>query len=134
MNKEILKEPSNIARIPASLTQPNNNFFRLWLEFMKPLHNLSAKESDVLGFYLTKRFELTKSITDETLLNSVLFSMEVRKELKESLNMSTSHVHVVLSKLKKVGILTKDGINRKYIPNIKLDKDNYMLIFLFDLK
>lgn len=134
MNKEILKEPSDIARIPTSLTSTSNNFFRLWLEFMRPLHNLSAKESDVLSFYLSKRFELSRSITDEELLNSVLFSMEVRKELKETLNMSTSHVHVVLSKLKKVGILTKKGINRKYIPKVKLDRDNYMLIFLFELK
>ena len=134
MTKDGLPENMNIARIPASLTDLNRNFFIIWLELMRPMHKLSDKEIEVLGFFLKKYFELSKNITDDKLLIGVLLSLETKKELKEALQMSTSHLHVVLSKLKKRKILSPEGINRKFIPSIKLDKGSYGLMFLFEFK
>ena len=34
---------SNIAHIVTTLAKADNNFFRYWLQFIKPLHGLSYK-------------------------------------------------------------------------------------------
>lgn len=134
MTKDGLPENMNIARIPASLTKLKRNFFIIWLELMRPMHKLSDKEIEVLGFFLKKYFELSKSISDDKILIGVLLSLETKKELKEALQMSTSHLHVILSKLKKQKILSPEGINKKFIPSLKLDKSTYGLMFLFEFE
>lgn len=133
MSRDILPENMNIARIPTSLSDPNNNFFKVWLELMRPMHKLTNKEIDVLGFFLSKYFELRGSISDEELLVKVLLSLETKREIKDGLNMSTSHLHVVLSKLKKLNILTDKGINKKFIPSLKHGGTSYGLMFLFEI-
>lgn len=122
----------NIARIPSTLNSPNANFYKYWLEFMRPMNKLTTKEVDVLAALLLKRFELSKSIIDSNVLDTILLGTEVKKQVREEMNLSANHFHVVISKLKRVGIIRDNKINKKFIPNVEHDATGYKLILLFD--
>ena len=44
--------PDNVIALPTSLE--DGNFFRLWVEFLKPLHHLTDREMDVITAFLKK--------------------------------------------------------------------------------
>lgn len=124
----------NIARIPSTLNGPNASFFKYWLEIIKPMHHLTNKEIDVLAALLIKRLELSKSIIDVNVLDQILLGTEIRKEIRTELNLSPTHFHVILTKLKKAGIIEDHKINKKFIPNIDPKYNEYRLVLLFDFK
>jgi hypothetical protein len=125
---------TNIVRIPSSLTATTRNFFRLWLEMIKPMHRLASKEIEVLAFLLMKRLELSKSIINGEILDRVLLSVETKREVQEGLNISKGHLQVILSKFHKNNIIKNGIINKKYIPNVEYDSKNYKLILLFEFE
>ena len=124
----------NIARIPTSWSDKRRNFFRIWLELMRPMHKLTSKEIEVLAAFLQKRLELSKSIIDNNILDQTLLGTEIRKQIREELNLSATHFHVIVTKLKKAGIIVNNRINKRYIPNIKGDTESYKLVFLFEFE
>lgn len=120
----------NVVRIPCSLEK---NFFTYWFLFLEPFHHLTKKEIEVLSTIVAKRFQLSKNISDETILDQFLFSEEVRREMRESLGMTVSHFQVMVSKFKKVGILDSNNkINPRFLPKITEENGNYKMLLLFD--
>ena len=98
---------NNAIRIPASL---KGDFFRVWVEFLTPLHNLNNREKDVLASLLKHRFELSEKILDQKSLDTVLLSADIKAKIKEECNVSNAFFQVILGKLKKLNIIT-EGIN-----------------------
>lgn len=105
----------------------------MWLKTIKPIHNLTEREQQVLAALLLKRQELTAVINDETLRNKILLSVDTRKQISTDCEISNLHIQVIYTKFKKLNILTKDGINPKFIPNINPEATGFQLLFLFDL-
>lgn len=124
----------NIARIPTSFSDKRRNFFRIWLELMKPMHKLTSKEIEVLAAFLQKRLELSKSIVDSNVLDQILLGTEIRKQVREELGLTPTHFHVIVTKLKKAGIIVNNRINKRFIPNIRNDAEGYKLVFLFEFE
>jgi hypothetical protein len=124
-----LSKNSNIARIPATL---DADFFFKWLSFLYPLHRLSNNEKHVLSMLLYKRFKLLELVKDQAIINSLLLSNDSRIEMKNGLNMSSSQFNIIIAKLKKSGIITSSGLNKKYIPNLEFDSTQHRLILIFD--
>lgn len=122
---------NNVIRIPSSI---DKDFFRLWIEFLTPLHNLTFKEKDVLAAFIKKRFELTKSVNDESLIDKILFSRENVAEVKKDCNISNSYYKLVMVKLRKTKAISDGKINPKFIPkNLSFDDKSFQLLFFFDL-
>lgn len=121
---------NNVVRIPCKL---DGKFFKHWFDFLQPLHNLTEREKEVAACYLKKRFELSQSISDESILNKYLLSQEITKQIKEECNLKTSHLQVVLTKLRKNGVMIEnDAINPKFIPKITQDKNSFSLLIYYD--
>lgn len=134
MAKGCLPEQANIARIPVNVSDGLLIFYKYWLELMRPMHKLTMKEMEVLAYLLMKRYEFMESISDERLANKILFGMEFRAELRKELNITPTHLHVVLTSFRKKNVITEEGINKKFIPKVDKNKGEYALIFLFDLQ
>lgn len=134
MAKGCLPDQANIARIPVSIAEGLLIFYRYWLELMRPMHKLTVKEMDILAYLLTKRYEFMESISDERLANKILFGSEFKAEMRKELNLTPTHLHVVLASFRKKNVISEEGINRKFIPKVDKDKGEYALVFLFDLK
>ena len=89
-------------------------FIRSWLEVMRSVHKLSKKEMDVAAALINYRFELAKSISDQSLIDKVLFS----KETKE----------IIIQRENKV-IIGKT-VNPRYLPEFVPGKP-FRWLFIF---
>lgn len=115
-------------------TPLNREFFRHWLSFLTPIHKLTEKDADILASFLYKRHILSQSINDDDILDSVIMSTQIRKEIREEFDMSSAYFQVVLNKLRNKGIIVNNKIIKKFIPDVDLDTKNYKLILHFKIE
>lgn len=119
-----------IIRIPTSL----DDFFKCWLIFLLPLHNLTNREIEVAASLYKKRYELSKNIVnDDVLLDSITLSENSRREIRLKCKLSPTHFQVIMSKLRKVRIIEDNRFNPKFLPNLEADKEQVQLMILFDV-
>lgn len=123
-------EANNVVRIPTSL---NGNFFRYWFQFLEPFHNLTHREIDVASEFLKYRWELSKVIKDEDLLDKIVMNSDTKKQIRERCNLTLQHFQIILGKLRKSKIIIDDKLNPRFIPFIKEDSNKFNLLFTFDL-
>lgn len=121
---------NNVIRIPTSLS---TNFFRFWFEFLRPFHNLTDREMQVASALLKKRYELSKVIQDENILDKVVMSEDTKRGVRESCNISLPHFQVIMGKLRKNKVIVDGRINAKFIPNLNAEQGSFRLLLNFEL-
>ena len=122
---------NNVIRIPTSL---KGKFFRIWIEFLTPLHSLTNREKDVVAAFIKTRFELSKSVTDDTLLDKIVMSDDIKAKIKDECNVSDAFFQVILGKLRKTNVIIDGKINPKFIPkNLNPNDKSFQLLLYFDL-
>lgn len=126
-----MEKPNNIVRIPCSF---NTNFFKLWLTFLKPFHNLSNRETDIMAEILKHRYDLSKVIKDSKILDKVTLGEDTKREIRESLGLTVSHFQMLMKGLKNHGVVTDTEINPKFIPNVTKENGYFQLLLLYDLQ
>lgn len=123
-----LYKPNNVFNVPVSSTL---DFFKWWCIFLRPFIPLTDRESDVVASFLKQRYELSKSITDPVLLDTMVMSSEVINRIVEECKITKQHFYVVMGTLKKKNVINK-CINPRLIPNIRVSDDGvFKLIILF---
>lgn len=130
---ERLPKPNNIVEIKTKL---DTEFFRWWCIFLRPLINLTNREIDVIACFLKQRFELSKSISDPAILDTMVMSNDTKRKVIEECQITQEHFYVVMSNLKKSKVIVNDVINPRLIPNIKVDEKTgyFQLLILFKLQ
>jgi len=122
---------NNVIRIPTSL---KGNFFRVWVEFLTPIHNMTNREKDVIAAMLKARFELSKVVTDDKLLDKVVMGDDVKEQIKTECGISNAFYKVIIGKLKKTNVIVDGRINPKFIPKkVTEDSSSFSLLLFFDL-
>ena len=125
------RRPNNVIALKSSLS---GKFFRIWLEFLRPFHKLTERETDVMAAFLKERFELSKVVSDQEVLNRLTMSEDTKKKIRETCNISQTHFQVIMTKLKKNNIKSKNRINPKFIPRIDKNAKGFQLLLAFDLE
>lgn len=92
------RKANNIIRVPTSL---NTDFFKYWFRFLHPFHNLTNREIEVIACLVKHRFELSKVIKDNDILDKVTMSEDVRKKVMEECNITLPHYSIIMGKLRK---------------------------------
>lgn len=110
---------------------PDGDFFRVWVEFLKPIHNLTNKEMDVLAAFLKKRYELGKVITDTEVLDNVLMGEGTKKQIREECKITPKHFQVIMCKFRKKGVIKNNRIFLNLIPTISKEGVGLMVYFNF---
>jgi hypothetical protein len=124
-----LPKPNNIITIPIA---KDYDFFHWWCVFLRPVINLTNREIDVIASFLKQRWELSKSISDQAILDEMVMSDATKRKVMDECGISLQHFYVVMSNLRKSKIIEKGKINPRLIPNIRQDSDNYFqLMILF---
>ena len=123
--------PHGVISIPTSL---DKDFFRYWFEFLRPFHNLTNREMDVITAFTKCRFELSKVIKDDKILDKVVMSEDTREQVREDCQLSLPHFQVIMGKLRESKVIVNNKINPRFIPNIKEEDGNFKLLLLFDFK
>lgn len=124
-------KPNSSLRIPTSL---KGKFFRYWFEFLRPFHNLTDREIDVIASFVKQRYELSKVISDQEILDRETMSEVTKRKVREECNISLAHFQVIMGKLRKSKVIENGKINPKFIPSIVEGDNNFTLLLLFELK
>lgn len=120
---------NNVIRIPTSL---KGNFFKYWFLFLEPFHHLTAREIDVISCFVKHRYELSKVIKDDQILDKVVMSEDIKQKVREECNITIPHFQVVMGKLRKNKVIIEGKINPKFIPRLEEEGTNFKLMLLFD--
>lgn len=110
---------------------PEKDFFRAWTEFLKPVHKLTNREMDVLAVFLKKRWELSKAIIDENVLDAVLMSEATKRQIRIECNITPKHFQVIMGKFRKNNIINNGKIRLNLIPQMTEEGVGLMVYFSF---
>lgn len=133
MNKRDMTKSTDIVSISTTSTLTGLSFFRVWLEFLKPLHRLPKREITVLAALLQRRFELSRTIMDDNMLDKVLFTDEVKKGIVEMLGISPGNFQATLTSLRKASVIINNTISKRYIPSLEYGGESYKLLLNFKI-
>lgn len=125
-----VRRANNVIRIPTSI---QGTFFRIWIEFLTPLHNLTNREKDIIAALLKERFELSKAVSDNALLDKLVLSEDTKNKVKAECNVSDAFFQVLLGKLRKAKVIENGRINSKLIPkSLEKGDESFRLLLYFD--
>lgn len=124
-------KPNSSLRV---LTSLKGKFFRYWFEFLRPFHNLTDREIDVIASFVKQRYDLSKVISDPEILDRETMSEVTKRKVREECNISLAHFQVIMGKLRKSKVIENGKINPKFIPNIVEGENSFTLLLLFELK
>lgn len=120
-----------IKSTPKLKMSPEGDFFRYWVEFLRPIHELTKREMDVLAEFLKARYELSKVIIDSDTLDRVLMSEETKRNIRTSCGISAKHFQVIMSKFRKNGVVKNNKIHLNLIPTITDEGVGLLVHFSF---
>ena len=123
------KQVDSIVRIPCKVV---GKFFRYWFEFLTPFHNLTEREMDVITSFVKQRYELSKVIKDNEILDKVTMSEDTKKKVREECDISLPHFQVIMGKLRKNKVIIDGKINPRYIPSVDEENGSFKMMLLFD--
>ena len=123
------KQVDSIVRIPCKV---DGKFFRYWFEFLTPFHNLTEREMDVITSFVKQRYELSKVIKDNEILDKVAMSEDTKKKVREECDISLPHFQVIMGKLRKNKVIIDGKINPRYIPSVDEENGSFKMMLLFD--
>lgn len=124
-----LPKPNNVVTVPYG---EDIDFFRGWCIFLRPFVKMTDRETDVMASFLKQRYELSKVISDQGILDSQLMSKSTANKVIEECNISPQHFYVIMGNLRKNKIVTDTGLNPRLIPNIRVDDNGiFQLMVLF---
>lgn len=123
------KQVDSIVRIPCKV---DGKFFRYWFEFLQPFHNLTEREMDVITSFVKQRYELSKVIKDNEILDKVTMSEDTKKKVRKECDISLPHFQVIMGKLRKNKVIIDGKINPRYIPSVDEENDSFKMMLLFD--
>lgn len=125
------KKANNVVRIPCSL---DGSFFRYWFMFLKPFHKLTDREIDVITSFVKHRYELSKVIKDDDILDKVVMSEDTKRKVREECDITLPHFQVIMGKLRSSKVIIDGKINPRFIPNIEEEDGFFKLLLLFELQ
>lgn len=124
-----LPKPNNIINIPVN---SDSDFFKWWCIFLRPFIHLTNKEIEVVTSFLKIRWDLSSKISDPAILDVMVMSEDSRKKIMEECRISKQNFYVLMSNLKKHGIIVNNAINPRLIPNVRVDDNGFFqLLILF---
>lgn len=123
------KQVDSIVRIPCKV---DDKFFKYWFMFLRPFHNLTEREMDVITSFVKQRYELSKVIKDNEILDKVTMSEDIKKKVREECSISLPHFQVIMGKLRKNKVIIDGKINPRYIPSVDEENGSFKMMLLFD--
>lgn len=124
----------NINNVINISTSTEGKFFKYWFEFLRPFHKLTDREIDVIASFVKLRYNLSKVIKDQKILDSVTMSEDTKRKVREECNITQAHFQVIMTKLKKSKVIENGSINPKFIPRLTEDNGNFQLLLSFNLQ
>lgn len=127
----VKKGVDNVVRIPCKL---DYFFFKMWFMFLQPFHHLTEREMEVATSFVKQRYELSKVVSDNDILDKLVMSEDTKRKVREECNITLPHFQVIMGKLRKNNIIIDNKLNPRYIPRITEENGSFKLMLLFDFQ
>lgn len=124
----VKKEVDGVLRIPCKL---DYSFFKMWFMFLQPFHHLTGREMEVAASFVKQRYELSKVVSDDTILDNLVMSEDTKRKIREECDITLAHFQVIMGKLRKSNIIVDGKLNPRYIPRVNEDNGSFKLMLLF---
>ena len=127
----VKKGVDNVVRIPCKL---DYSFFKMWFMFLQPFHHLTEREMEVATSFVKQRYELSKVVSDNNILDRLVMSEDTKRKVREECNITLPHFQVIMGKLRKNNIIVDGKLNPRYIPRVIEENGSFKLMLLFDFQ
>lgn len=127
----VKKGVDNVVRIPCKL---DYSFFKMWFMFLQPFHHLTEREMEVATSFVKQRYELSKVVSDNDILDRLVMSEDTKRKVREECNITLPHFQVIMGKLRKNNIIVDSKLNPRYIPRVIEENGSFKLMLLFDFQ
>ena len=127
----VKKGVDNVVRIPCKL---DYSFFKMWFMFLQPFHRLTQREMEVPTSFIKQRYELSKVVSDNDILDKLVMSEDTKRKVREECNITLPHFQVIMGKLRKNNIIVDGKLNPRYIPRVIEENGSFKLMLLFDFQ
>ena len=127
----VKKGVDNVVRIPCKL---DYSFFKMWFMFLQPFHHLTEREMEVATSFVKQRYELSKVVSDNDILDKLVMSEDTKRRVREECNITLPHFQVIMGKLRKNNIIIDGKLNPRYIPRVVEESGLFKLMLLFDFQ
>lgn len=127
----VKKGVDNVVRIPCKL---DYSFFKMWFMFLQPFHHLTEREMEVATSFVKQRYELSKVVSDNDILDRLVMSEDTKRKVREECNITLPHFQVIMGKLRKNSIIIDGKLNPRYIPRVIEENGSFKLMLLFDFQ
>ena len=125
------KGVDNVVRIPCKL---DYSFFKMRFMFLQPFHRLTEREMEVATSFVKQRYELSKVVSDNNILDRLVMSEDTKRKVREECNITLPHFQVIMGKLRKSNIIVDGKLNPRYIPRVIEENGSFKLMLLFDFQ
>ena len=127
----VKKGVDNVVRIQCKL---DYSFFKMWFMFLQPFHHLTEREMEVATSFVKQRYELSKVVSDNDILDRLVMSEDTKRKVREECNITLPHFQVIMGKLRKNNIIVDGKLNPRYIPRVIEENGSFKLMLLFDFQ
>lgn len=117
----------------ANINTTIKKLFKDWLYLTKIFHKLTKQEINILALFLYEHYKLKKDITNEKILNKVLFDYDIKMSIKEELDIKDPSLQNAMTSFRKKGIIVDNRLSKLFIPQIEKDSKNFKLIYNFNI-
>ena len=108
--------PGKIADAALRIPCTSDNFLRIWFDLLRPIHKLTAKETEVAVCLVKNWYRLQTTVKDDKQLNQLLFSPENKASMCQEIGISPQHMRKIMMKLKQRYIIVNNKLNYRFIP------------------
>lgn len=119
----------SVVRIPCKL---DYSFFKMWFMFLQPFHHLTEREMEVATSFVKQRYELSKVVSDNNVLDKLVMSEDTKRKVREECEITLPHFQVIMGKLRKNKVVVDGKLNPRYIPRVKEENGSFKLMLMFD--
>lgn len=127
----VKKGVDNVVRIPCKL---DYSFFKMWFMFLQPFHHLTEREMEVATSFVKQRYELSKVVSDNDILDKLVMSEDTKRKVREECEITLPHFQVIMGKLRKNNIIVDGKLNPRYIPRVVEENGSFKMMLLFDFQ
>lgn len=118
-----------VLRVPA---HKKTDFFRLWVEFLRPYHDLTQRESELFICLLRCRHQLMKDVHNDEFLDNILFTDKIKKQIYKEIGITDKNFNVLMARLREKKLIIDGKINKRFIPNLKDNAKEFQILILFE--
>ena len=125
------KGVDNVVRIPCKL---DYSFFKKRFKNIQTFHRHTEREMEVANNLVKQRYELSKVVSDNNILDRLVMSEDTKRKVREECNITLPHFQVIMGKLRKSNIIVDGKLNPRYIPRVIEENGSFKLMLLFDFQ